>query len=70
MKEQRITMEIDCDGRITAEAEGFSGDACLRDLEKLLDGLADWESVERKADSDERTVVRTRRTDVGTGRKS
>jgi Protein of unknown function (DUF2997) len=70
MKEQRITVEIDYDGRITAEAEGFSGDACLRDLEKLLDGLADWESVERKADSDERTVVRTRRTDVGTGRNS
>lgn len=60
MREQRIAVEIDHDGRITADAEGFSGDACLRDLETLLDGLAEWESVERKADADDRTVVRRR----------
>lgn len=40
MKEQRITIEIDPAGRITADAEGFSGDACLRDLERLLEGLS------------------------------
>lgn len=40
MKEQRITVEIDREGRITADAEGFTGDACLRDLERLLDGLS------------------------------
>jgi len=67
MKEQRIAVEIDYDGRITADADGFSGDACLRDLEKLLDGLADWTSVERKADADGRTVTRTRTTRLGTG---
>ncbi|MGP3927935.1 DUF2997 domain-containing protein [Streptomyces sp. 8N616] len=65
MKEQRIEVEIDRDGRITAEADGFSGDACLRDLEKLLDGLAEWESTQRKADTDERTVTRNRAARLG-----
>ncbi len=40
MKEQRITIEIDQNGRISAEAEGFSGHACLKDLDLLLEGLA------------------------------
>lgn len=52
MKEQRITIEINQDGQMTADAEGFSGDACLRDLEKLLEGLAPaMASVERKPDA-------------------
>lgn len=51
MKELRITVDIDSQGKITAEAEGFSGDACIRDLERLLDSLAsDTESVARKPD--------------------
>lgn len=39
MKEQRIIIEIGNDGRITADADGFSGDTCLRELERLLDEL-------------------------------
>jgi hypothetical protein len=62
MKEQRIEIEIDHDGRITADADGFSGDACLRDLERLLDGLAEWEQVKRKPDASERRATRTRAT--------
>ena len=69
MKEQRIEVEIEYDGRITAEADGFSGDACLRDLERLLEGLAEWEHVERKPDAGERAVTRRRTTDVGTGKQ-
>jgi len=52
MKEQRIVVEIGSDGRITADAEGFSGDACLRDLERLLEGLSPGAvAVERKPDA-------------------
>ena len=59
MKEQKIIVEIDRDGAITADAEGFTGDACLRDLERLLEGLgAGTQSVERKSD---RGVTRTSR---------
>lgn len=52
MKEQRITIEIDHEGRITADADGFAGDTCLRDLERLLDGLSPGPtSIARKTDS-------------------
>jgi hypothetical protein len=62
MKEQRITIEIFHDGTITADAEGFSGDACLKDLERLLEGLAPGTaSVNRKSDDGavRRTMART-----------
>ena len=64
MKEQKIVVEIDRDGGITADAEGFTGDACLRDLERLLEGLGSGtESVERKPDHGAvRTSPRTRQT--------
>ena len=57
MREQRITVEIDAEGRLTADAEGFEGDVCMQDLEKLLEGLAaPRSSVERKP---ARPVVRS-----------
>jgi len=59
MKEQRIVIEIDPQGRITADAEGFSGDACLRDLDRLLDQLAPGQaSVKRKPDAEAHLVGR------------
>ncbi len=49
MKEQRITIEISADGKLTADAEGFNGDTCVKELEKLLEGLASVQiSVDRK----------------------
>lgn len=49
MREQRITIDIDEEGRLTADAEGFEGDACMQDLERLLEGLAaPRSSVQRK----------------------
>ncbi len=51
MKEHRIEIEIDAEGRITADAEGFAGDACLADLERLLADIASpWQTVARKPD--------------------
>ena len=69
MKEQKIIVEIDREGGISADADGFTGDACLRDLEKLLEGLgAGTECVERKPD---RGAVRTsRRARQTLGKKS
>jgi hypothetical protein len=62
MKEQRITIEIDDKGSISVDAEGFSGGACLKDLERLLDGLAPGTAtVARKPEATEGrvSVVRT-----------
>lgn len=61
MKELKISVEIDADGRIVAQAEGFSGDTCLRELERLLGGLGEWENVERTNAPAERPAAAARR---------
>ena len=40
MKETKIVVDIAADGGLSVEASGFEGDACLRQLESLLEGLA------------------------------
>lgn len=66
MKEQRITVEIDHEGRITADAEGFTGEACLRDLERLLEGLSPGiATLSRKPDAGARRITTTRTQTVG-----
>ena len=50
MKEQRITIEIDEDGQLRADAEGFAGDLCVKDLERLLEGLGEDAVTQRKQD--------------------
>ena len=40
MKETTIIVTISPEGTISADADGFTGDACLKDLERLLEGLA------------------------------
>lgn len=70
MKEQKITIEIDHYGRLTADAEGFSGDACLKDIEKLLDGMASiQETIERKPEAGERLVRQTQSVKLGGKKK-
>lgn len=66
MKEQKIVVEIDRDGRITADAEGFTGDACLKDLETLLEGLGSLpESTTRKPDAGAVKVVSSQHQTLG-----
>lgn len=66
MKEQKIVIEIGPDGGITADADGFSGDACLRDLDRLLDGLGGAKAtVERKPDASEARVSRAQTQRLG-----
>lgn len=66
MKEQRVEIVIDPEGRITADAQGFSGDACLGELEKLLKDLAAGRaSLERKPDSSSGRVLNQNTQQVG-----
>lgn len=37
MSEQRITIEIDENGKISAKTAGFYGEACMDALQELLD---------------------------------
>jgi hypothetical protein len=66
MKEQRITIAIDHEGRITADAAGFTGDACLKELERLLDGLAPgMPTVRRKPEDGSVRQTATKTQDLG-----
>lgn len=70
MKEQRITIDIAADGTMHADAEGFSGDACVKDLERLLEGLAAGvERIERKAPQPEAGVVVRGQAQASVGKK-
>ncbi|MBK8259428.1 MAG: DUF2997 domain-containing protein [Polyangiaceae bacterium] len=68
MKEQRIVIDINPEGRISADADGFTGDMCIKDLEKLLDGLAPGErTTTRKPD---KTPAKTAaKANLGQGKK-
>jgi len=71
VKEQRITVEIDEIGRITADAEGFSGDACLRDIDNLLEEMAAArEEVTRKPDQGDARAKERAGTTIHLGKKS
>lgn len=47
MAEQRITITINEDGKISATTEGIKGETCLEELEELLGGLDDCASVKK-----------------------
>ena len=46
MKEQRITVTIDAEGKMTAKTSGLKGEACIEELETLLSELAELDDVE------------------------
>ncbi len=48
MKEEKILIKIDPYGKITADAEGFQGEACMKDLEILLKDIAPVQQVDKK----------------------
>jgi hypothetical protein len=45
MAEQRIVITIDGNGKINASTEGIKGEMCLDELQKLLEDIADLQSV-------------------------
>lgn len=60
MKEYEITIWIDEDGQIEADAEGFEGGACLEELEALLEGQPAIQEIEKKSEFDASPSRRTR----------
>ena len=46
MKEQRITVTIDAEGKMTAKTSGLKGEACIEELEALLSELAELDDIE------------------------
>lgn len=47
MQEQRISITISEDGRLNVKTDGIKGEACISEVEELLDGIADIEKVDK-----------------------
>lgn len=47
MKEQRINITINEDGSLDLKTDGIKGEACLLEVEELLDELADIKEVKK-----------------------
>jgi hypothetical protein len=54
MKEQRITVTIDADGKMSAKTSGLKGETCIEELEALLSELAELEDVEHTREYQEK----------------
>jgi hypothetical protein len=70
MKEHRIVVEIGRDGSVAADADGFTGDTCISELERLLAGLATTATaLNRKPDGKNPRVQGRSQEHVTAGRK-
>jgi hypothetical protein len=49
-KEEKITITIREDGKLTADADNFSGDVCMKELQKLLEGFPAVENTNHRPD--------------------
>lgn len=47
MQEQRINITINEDGSLDLKTDGIKGEACLSEVEELLDKLADIKEVKK-----------------------
>lgn len=47
MKEQRINITINEDGSLDLKTDGIKGEACLSEVEELLDEIADIKEVKK-----------------------
>jgi hypothetical protein len=50
MDEEKIIITISEDGKIQADAIGFKGEICEKELEKLLEGFPEIEKDDKKSD--------------------
>ena len=55
MREQRITVTIDADGKMSAKTDGLKGETCIEELEALLSELAELDDVKHTREYRKRT---------------
>lgn len=48
MKEQKIEITINEDGSIFVDADGFTGDSCVKEIETLLGDLSTTKEINKK----------------------
>ncbi len=62
MKEEKIIIKIDKDGKIEADAEDFSGSICVTEMQKILEEMPPIENTDLKPEyykKDEKATHKT-----------
>jgi len=54
MREQRITVTIDAEGKMSAKTNGLKGETCIEELEALLSELAELDDVKHTKEYNEK----------------
>lgn len=54
MKEERITITINEDGSLNVETEGLKGEACLDEVNALLDEVANIKEIKKTDEYNQR----------------
>ena len=54
MREQKIVVTIDADGKMSAKTTGLKGETCIDELEALLSELAELEDIEHTREYQEK----------------
>lgn len=57
MKEERITITINEDGSLNVKTEGLKGEACLDEVNALLDELANIKEIKKTDEYNQRVNV-------------
>lgn len=56
MREQRITVTIDAEGKMSAKTNGLKGETCIEELEALLSELAELDDVKHTKEYNEKDL--------------
>ncbi|GEM_PF-4692957 len=61
MKEFKVIVDIDREGKIKMETKGFSGSSCVDEIQEILKGLMEIEKLEKTSEfytnCEEKTVT-------------
>ena len=57
MKEERITITINEDGSLNVKTEGLKGEACLDEVNALLDNVANIKEIKKTDEYNQRVNV-------------
>ena len=68
MAEEKIVINIDEFGKISAATEGFQGETCLNELEKILEGIDSIVDI-KKTDKYYQKVNVKKKTNIQSKRK-
>lgn len=60
MKERKIEVKINEDGSLEIDADGFTGDACIKEIEDMIGDISMTKEIEKKPEYYKKTKKTSR----------